>query len=238
MQNFNYNNNIYQSHPVKFDDYISNKYNIIHEQLFNDALYKAWKSFKDNLSIKISLNDKVIYHNDNGDDCYVMNTRTNDDFVDSKGKQHFLYYLDKHLIDKFEDFRTNISIIEIKSSEYWMPSSVIWKLKKWPFFTLSPHGNYNKNNPINFWRFKRRGTLDLSPWWNSEYNNFSDDTQDINPNYEITYLNYITGKATLYNRQDDKEIEIDFNKVTGNMKVSEEYSLDKTFISKLQRENR
>lgn len=227
MQNFNYNNNIYKSHPVNFTDYISNKYNIIHDQLFNDALYKAWKSFIE------SLQSSIITIDDNS--YYLINPRVNKDLSlsDHQNNNTQSYYkLNAELISTFEDFRNNINIIEIKPSEYWMSASVIWKLKKYPFITISPLGKYN--NSKNFWIFKRRGMLDLSYWWNVEYNNFSDNTQDINPNYEITYLNYITGKAKLYNRQEDKEIEIDFNKITGNMKVSEEYSLDNTFISKLQ----
>lgn len=39
----NYNNLMYDNGPVKFNDYILNKYNIIHEELFNTALSKLCK---------------------------------------------------------------------------------------------------------------------------------------------------------------------------------------------------
>ena len=34
----NYNDMIYRSHPVKFDEFMSDKYNKVHIELFNDAL--------------------------------------------------------------------------------------------------------------------------------------------------------------------------------------------------------
>ena len=34
-----YNNLLYESRPVKFKDFIDNKYNIVHQQLYEDALH-------------------------------------------------------------------------------------------------------------------------------------------------------------------------------------------------------
>ena len=48
-----YNDPIYDFRPVKLDDYISNKYNIVHNELYNDALNKFLKEY---VSKRISYN--------------------------------------------------------------------------------------------------------------------------------------------------------------------------------------
>ena len=46
----NYNNMLYDSRPVTLNEYVSDKYNIIHKELFNDALDKSSKiEFQANL---------------------------------------------------------------------------------------------------------------------------------------------------------------------------------------------
>ena len=52
----NYDNLIYESGPVKFSDYISNKYNIVHLELYEDALYKYLYDFIYKLLV-----EKVLY---------------------------------------------------------------------------------------------------------------------------------------------------------------------------------
>lgn len=41
-----YNDMIYETRPVKYSEYVSNKYNDIHLQLYNDALYKFLKNLQ------------------------------------------------------------------------------------------------------------------------------------------------------------------------------------------------
>lgn len=41
-----YNDMIYETRPVKYSEYVSNKYNDIHAQLYNDALNKFLKELK------------------------------------------------------------------------------------------------------------------------------------------------------------------------------------------------
>ena len=52
-----YNDVIYDSRPVKLDDYLSDKYNIVHNELYNDALGKF---LKDHISKYI--NWEFLYH--------------------------------------------------------------------------------------------------------------------------------------------------------------------------------
>lgn len=48
----NYDKLIYESKPVKFQDYISNKYDIVHNELYKDALYNYLKDRIYNLLVK------------------------------------------------------------------------------------------------------------------------------------------------------------------------------------------
>jgi hypothetical protein len=41
-----YNDVIYNSRPVKLDDYLSDKYNIVHNELYNDALTYIKATYK------------------------------------------------------------------------------------------------------------------------------------------------------------------------------------------------
>lgn len=51
----NYNDLMYDSSPVKFNDYINNKYNIIHKELYECALKKLFNNLNINENI---INDK------------------------------------------------------------------------------------------------------------------------------------------------------------------------------------
>ena len=52
----NYDKLIYESRPVKFNDYMSNKYDIVHNELYKDALCSYL-----NCSIYSLLVEKVLY---------------------------------------------------------------------------------------------------------------------------------------------------------------------------------
>ena len=52
----NYDKLIYESRPVKFNDYMSNKYDIVHNELYKDALCSYL-----NYSIYSLLVEKVLY---------------------------------------------------------------------------------------------------------------------------------------------------------------------------------
>ena len=52
----NYDKLIYESRPVKFNDYMSNKYDIVHNELYKDALCSYL-----NYNIYSLLVEKVLY---------------------------------------------------------------------------------------------------------------------------------------------------------------------------------
>ena len=59
-----YNNLIYESGPVKFSDYVSNKYNIIHNMLYQDALHNYFYEYiKDLVMHNVLYNLFVCMHN-------------------------------------------------------------------------------------------------------------------------------------------------------------------------------
>lgn len=163
----NYNNLIYDNSPVKFNDYISNKYNIIHNELFNNALLKLIKDIN---------------------------------------------------INNIETLYNNFKVIEIKNSEFYLPSTVILISKTFP---------HSKKE------------YDLSKYWN-EYvfnkNNINDIKYNLEnfKNLEIIYIDYVKGFVIMESRQDNVIINVDFDMIDpNNIKIGESYSLSNTFQEKI-----
>ena len=72
--------------------------------------------------------------------------------------------------------------------------------------------------------------MNLSYWWNKETEQFDNESLDEGlKGYEITFINYVSGKVTLYNRQTDHTIETTTDKIRANMPLNDEYTLDTTF---------
>ena len=108
-------------------------------------------------------------------------------------------------------------IVEIKNSEYWMPSSI---------FIINKIAPFNKN------------VIDLSNYWNMNQSNNNSELSDLkitNENIddsEITEINYVSGKAKLYSRATDIEYEVPFKYLNENTNVSDEMILSNSFITK------
>ena len=108
-------------------------------------------------------------------------------------------------------------IIEIKNSEYWMPSH-IRIINKIPPYTK-----------IN---------VDLSKYWNMIQSNNTSKLSDLkitNENMldsELIGLNYVNGKAKVQSRTNDTIYEVPFKYLDENVNVSDEMILSNSFISK------
>lgn len=108
-------------------------------------------------------------------------------------------------------------IIEIKNSEYWMPSNIRIIDKLPPY---------------------KRTTIDLTKYWNNiqsneEYNisNIKIINNDINDS-EITDIDYINGKAKMRSRNNDIDFEVPFKYLDENTNISEEMILKNAFETK------
>ena len=219
--NKKYNDMLYDSKPVKFSDFMSNKYNIVHKKLYEQALNKyiiEWieirKVFKNyneifNINLMKSEDQKLISSINIDDKKYAFKKDINKDKVFN--------------VDSIEDFKKNSYILEIPANEYWQPSRccIITKFK-------------DKSSPNLRW------TVDLTPYWNNyqaKENKKIENIKLTNENFndsEIIKFNYVTGKATLYSENANKEYDVDFDYLDGNTnKVSESMMLKETFGYKI-----
>lgn len=114
----------------------------------------------------------------------------------------------------------NYKVIELKNDEYWKPSSIIILSRM-----------YN-NETHSFTKEK----IDLTSYWNSElsFKNKTHTTlkiaKDDNINdYELIDINYVTGTATLKSKLTGNTIDVDFDHIDDDIKVSDDFSLTNTF---------
>lgn len=153
----NYNDLIYDTRPVQVSEYLSDKYNIVHKQLFNNAVETYLKTN--------NIDNGVFYQNN--------------------------------------------KVIELKNDEYWKPSKLIILSREY-------ENGFTKT------------VVDLTEYWNTElsfqnktYKNIKFDNENIN-DFEITYIDYVKGKATIKSKTTDKEYKIDFDDIDSNMGISDE----------------
>lgn len=108
--------------------------------------------------------------------------------------------------------------VEIRSENWFDPSKAILIMPTYPF---------------------TKKKIDLKDYWPvMEDTNFRDNWKDmilvdtVPYDYEITYIDYISGKAKIENRINGDIQWVDFDKLSQDMNVSENYSLDDTFSKK------
>ena len=108
-------------------------------------------------------------------------------------------------------------IVEIKQSEYWMPSSI---------FIINKISPYTKT------------VVDLSKYWNMIQRNEIANIDDIkisNENlkdFELVELNYVSGKAIIQSRIEDIVYEVPFKYLNENINISDDMILSNSFVSK------
>lgn len=136
--------------------------------------------------------------------------------------KQYMNYESKTLLSLYKNMICDLykkyhKIIEIKNSEYWMPSH-IRIINKIPPYTK-----------IN---------VDLSKYWNMIQSNNTSKLSDLkitNENMldsELIGLNYVNGKAKVQSRTNDTIYEVPFKYLDENVNVSDEMILSNSFISK------
>lgn len=136
--------------------------------------------------------------------------------------KQYMNYESKTLLNLYKNMICDLykkyhKIIEIKNSEYWMPSH-IRIINKIPPYTK-----------IN---------VDLSKYWNMIQSNNTSKLSDLkitNENMldsELIGLNYVNGKAKVQSRTNDTIYEVPFKYLDENVNVSDEMILSNSFISK------
>ncbi len=109
-------------------------------------------------------------------------------------------------------------IIEIKNSEYWMPS----------------HARIiNKISPY------KKITVNLSKYWNMNQSNSESKLSDLKISKEnildseLVEINYVNGKAKIQSRINDITYEVPFKYLDENINISDDMILSNTFVNKI-----
>lgn len=176
-----YNDLVYDSRPVSLTEFMSNKYNIVHQQLFDDAITSYLKD-----------NHNVLYND--------ISEEIAEDIA-------------------IKMFKQQNKIIEIKGSEYWMPSSILIITKKFPY---------------------KKKRVDLTKYWNlyqehsdKNYNDIKVSPENMKDS-EVFYIDYVNGIAHMRSRLNNVEFEVPFEYLNNETKVADDYTLSNTFTSMLQ----
>lgn len=229
----------YDSRPVTLDEMLSSKYDKIHEKLYIDALKKyVYDEIESKFTIKSCDILYDIYKNSTSSD-YNVNIMSSELFhiLEDLGMiDNFVTYTksmffndDKKLdVDKNTNYYTKLydvlykifnnthKFTELKDTEYWMPSQVLVIKMEYPYT-------------------KKR--VSLKKYWNY-YQQFKDDSIDIKMydeeninDPEITSFNFIKGTAHIISKNLELEFDIPFKYLHGDETISEDLSLENTFMS-------
>ena len=193
----------------------NNSYTYIEEYMFMSELEDYVILLEDESGTRIS-------YNKYGELLIILNGnkfRSEDikfniiNFIDEKNNEIFDYIKSVGLAY----YKHNHRIVEIKNDEYWQPSSII---------VISNVRPYNKV------------IYDLDKYWNMnqqyEDANISDIkilSEDIN-DAELIELNYVNGTAKFISRMNDVEFTVPFKYLDSNVNVSDDMTLNSTFIYK------
>lgn len=250
-----YNEMLYDSGPVSINEYISEKYNIVHNKLYNDALEKYLKSFIlkyvnndfiiewNNIQINSENEYEIIEDISNRKDYIISNVLTS---LELSSKILFKIYpiiksfleniIDLENIDNLElknnfnslyndilpifikEYKRSHNIIEVKDTEYWMPSKIIIVSNKPPYY---------------------KKMINLKTYWNNYQRRHEYDISDLKItkenilDSEVYELDYIKGIASMESKSNDIQYKIPFKYLDENTKVSPKLKLDNTFIEKM-----
>jgi hypothetical protein len=206
----NYSNVIFNSGPVQTADYVNNRYDIVHDKLYKNALNL--------LIIDIAKTD---YHNK----MFTIDTSrlsaqpviSKDDRLDAVSTST---PSSKYIENYIESFKKTHKFIEIKNNEYFKPSSVLCISSIFPFerkkFDLTKYWNQTT---------RKRNNKDISLLQLEE---------DTIKYAELIYIDYVQGKCKFKSKLNGEEFWVTFDYINDETKVSELYSLKNTFSYKVQ----
>ena len=143
-----------------------------------------------------------------------LNDLKNNDCVYNKNKDDLMSLYNNDFYNLFNKYH---KFIEVKNSEYWMPSSVYIINKVKPFL---------------------KKVIKLDEFWNNIQSNSNSEWNEIkmtNENIldsELTYINYVSGIAKMYSKSNDMTYEIPFKYLNSDTNVSDEMTLENTFTYK------
>lgn len=240
----NYNDMFYDSRPVKLDEMVCSKYDKIHDALYEDALesyvydlisksfktshcdllYKIYERSETKADFKVNVMSSDLFDvirelgilNDFTPYIITLFFSSNDEKKDIDAGLDYYSSVYKILQDIY---MSNHKFTEIKDTEYWKPSKVLIMKAEYPY---------------------SRTKVSLDNWWNY-YQEFKDSTIDTKMydeeqvnDPEITSFNFIKGTAHIVSKNLDVEFDVPFKCLHGDEIISDDLSLENTFINGLQ----
>lgn len=181
-----YDRLIYKSSLSDVNQYVNEKLDKVHNELFMSALEKAFNI------MKMTYMDEI---------C--------EDFGLSNASDITL-----------EEFLKEYKMKEIRDDEYFKPSKVIFKRKRFP---------YDKYE------------IDLSQTWDGfQYTTIQKSSKDkltdldnIN-GLRVVYIDYVNGRSKLIDKMTGNAYWIDNSYLDGDVELDDTFTLDNTFYKKLQ----
>jgi len=246
-----YNDMIYDTRPVKLNDFLSNKYNIVHRKLYQDALnkyieewinVKKYNEFIDRYNNKVKLleeykekyNEIIHKETDDRDEqiriCNILNNKIQEleIFIDNNKDKYNKYgiYVNTHNSDK--NYTTGKYIFNVNNVKEFRNNSYIIEIfndEYWKPSICRIMTKYkNRLSPNLKW------DIDLTPYWNfcqrkddKDINNIKFETDNIG-DLKLVSINYVAGTAKFYSQTLEREVDIDFDYIDGNnIKFSDDF---------------
>lgn len=210
---------------VKFNDTIKlNKDSIMPS--VNDDFDLICSEDKNYIILYDFVNNVRIGYDENGKWLLIVNDEHPIDTIDILGLEkivkQYMNYESRNIVIMYKNMICDLykkyhKIIEIKNSEYWMPSHTRIINKMPP---------YKKIN------------VDLSKYWNMIQSNNESKLSDLKItkenmlDSELIELNYVNGKAKVQSRTNDTTYEVPFKYLDETVNVSDEMILSNSFITK------
>ena len=208
-----YNDMLYDSRPVKFSEYMTTKYNILHSRIYQyslDAFIEDWIATKNKMA-----SEREKYSTD---DLYQ---KACIDFVEKNPNMKYTCGKFVFDVDTIKKFKTHSFIYEIMPAEYWQPSKI--KIITKYISLTSPNLTWNVNL-LPYWNIYQSKLVKNISTKKLSMENYSD--------AKVTNLDYLRGKATMYSKNADIEYELDFDYLDDTVDVDDNYSLANTFFAK------
>lgn len=209
MNWLNYNISQQTYSPKTVSDVATNKFNKIHENLFENAKHKAIIEALDDNGEYIF--EHQIYNSlfDNEDNVIYLDENNNE----TNDKEKIVYVIN------LDDYKITEHVPQDRN-HYLLPSFII----------VSPRKIIKDNGKISLTKHK----IDLENWWESEYelskiydgaSLITNKLDDWYPFNDIIFYDYVRGKATLENRVEMKERKVNFDRISTDDEIKIDYSL-------------
>ena len=210
---------------IKFNDTIKLNEDLIIPSV-NDDFDLICSEDKNYIILYDFVNNVRIGYDENGKWLLIVNDEHPIDTIDILGLEkivkQYMNYESRNIVIMYKNMICDLykkyhKIIEIKNSEYWMPSHtrIINKIPP-----------YKKIN------------VDLSKYWNMIQSNNESKLSDLKItkenmlDSELIELNYVNGKAKVQSRTNDTTYEVPFKYLDETVNVSDEMILSNSFITK------